>query len=192
MAKLTPRQAYAAYRRAGFTAPAAITMTAISIGESRLDPTATGDEALADAVWGPSVGIPQIRTLRSETGKGTARDIQALRGSVRHQAEAAYQISNEGRNFGPWTVYSSGGYLQHMAAARAAAAAVGEGWAAEQIPGYLGSSGALEGSGAIGAALQGVAVRVRDIATEGLVAVGGVVLVIVGGSVAVREARRRA
>lgn len=41
-----------------------------------------------------------------------------------YNAKAAYQLSSGGRNWGPWTTYSSGAYLKFMSRAQAAAAAL--------------------------------------------------------------------
>ena len=65
--------------------------------------------------WGPSVGLPQIRTLRDPTAWGPLdvwRDADKLR-QVDYQAAAAYAISKNGTDFTPWSVYRSGSYLPH-------------------------------------------------------------------------------
>lgn len=120
--------------QAGFRGEALVTMLATAMGESGWNAQATGDTTLTNGTWGPSVGVFQIRTLNAERGTGGWRDEQALRGSLLHQAKAAFAISNGGTNFGPWTIYSNGAYTQHMAAARQAAAGVDAGGGAVVPP----------------------------------------------------------
>lgn len=108
MAKLTIGQVYNLLRQAGFSPAAAVDMTAIAIAESGLNPTILGDVALENATYGPSVGLFQVRTVRAETGRGTARDQSALLASPARQAQAAYEISSGGRNFKPWSTWNHG------------------------------------------------------------------------------------
>lgn len=123
MARL-PADVYADLVGAGFTPQAAVTMTAIAGGESGYDAAALGDTALQTDQWGPSFGLYQIRTLRSETGRGTPRDIQWLAASPANQAAAAYAISGGGGTFQPWTVYTSGRWRDFTAVAQSAAGGV--------------------------------------------------------------------
>lgn len=108
MATLSIAQTYNLLRQAGFSAASAVTMTAIAMGESGLRDNAVGDVGLQSATWGPSYGLFQVRTLKAQTGTGGNRDIKALTGDPLRQARAAYEISSGGRNFKPWTVYTSG------------------------------------------------------------------------------------
>lgn len=118
----TPAAAYQLLRAAGFTSAQAVTLTAIGQAESGLNPNAIGDVALEDGKWGPSVGIWQVRTLKADTGRGTARDINALRGNPAAQARAARAIySSQGLR--AWSTYSSGAYRSHLPAATRAAGA---------------------------------------------------------------------
>src|SRR5207344_1498754 len=110
MARRTPGEVYQALTAAGFDQAAATVMTEIAGAESSWNDTAVGDVSLESATWGPSVGVPQIRTLKADTGKGTDRDIVWLQGNLAHQAQAAYDISHQGQNFSPWTTYVSGAY----------------------------------------------------------------------------------
>lgn len=101
--------AKAAYA-AGFRGDALVNMIAIAGRESAYNPAAVGDEGLQTSTWGPSVGLFQIRTLKGETGSGTARDINRLRNNPVEQARAAWELSAGGTNFGPWKLHG-GGYL---------------------------------------------------------------------------------
>lgn len=129
MARRSPGEIYQAARAAGFGMASAITMTAIALAESGGDDAAVGDVGLQDSKWGPSVGLWQVRTLKSDTGRGTDRDIVALQGSVGRQAQAAYAISNRGTNYSPWAVWTSGAYRQFLGQAQAAGGA-----SAQQLP----------------------------------------------------------
>jgi len=89
-------------------------MTAIAQAESGGNPAAVGDVRLQNATWGPSVGLFQVRTLKSETGTDQDRDIHHLMGDLRAQVHAAYEISDQGRNFQPWSTFTSGSYRQFL------------------------------------------------------------------------------
>lgn len=107
---------------AGFRGDPLITMIATAIGESGGNAAARGDTTLMDAKWGPSIGLTQIRSLNAERGRGTTRDELANLDpwtNLRH----AFEISGQGKNFQPWSVFTSGKYKAHLAVARAAAAA---------------------------------------------------------------------
>lgn len=125
MAKRTAAQIYQSLTDAGFTGGQAVVMTAISLAESGGDDTELGDVGLENNTWGPSYGLFQVRTLRSETGSGGDRDVTWLSTSDANQAAAAYEISNKGNNFAPWTTYTSGAYQQFLGQAQAAATAAG-------------------------------------------------------------------
>jgi hypothetical protein len=117
-------QAYTLARNAGFDPAAAVVMAAIDMAESGLNPNATGDVALQTGTWGPSVGLAQIRSLKSQTGTGGTRDVTTLRDPAANMA-AAYQISNKGKDFSAWTTYTSGKYRQFLTQANAGAAGGG-------------------------------------------------------------------
>jgi hypothetical protein len=172
---------YRLLRAAGFTADKAAVMVAIGLGESGLRPDAVGDKSLVDGTWGPSVGLFQVRTLKAETGTGGTRDIKKLQSDPAAQARAAFAISDGGRKFTPWSVFTSGAYLKHLdrvrrelagvadldapAPAGGTAGAVGVG-----LPNPLGALGKLLG---IDDAAEGIA---------GSVAKGGAKLVIMGAA----------
>jgi hypothetical protein len=117
---ITPAAAYQLLRGAGFTSAQAVTLTAVGQAESGLDPNAIGDVALETSKWGPSVGIWQIRTLKAETGKGTTRDLRALKGNPTAQARAARAIF-QSQGLHAWSTYTSGAYRSHLPAAKRAA-----------------------------------------------------------------------
>jgi hypothetical protein len=145
VAKLTQAKIRAALLAYGLPVSAARTLSAISGAETSgsYDPNAIGDTSLETTKWGPSIGVFQIRTLKAETGTGSTRDIQWLQGSLVHQVAAAASISDNGRNFTPWSTYTSGKYQGYLDGAG--------GTSAE-------NAGVLDGlKGAAGDALGGIA-----------------------------------
>lgn len=121
----TATDIYKISRAAGLSVADSVMAVAIGLAESSGDDTAIGDVNLQNATWGPSVGIWQIRTLKAETGSGSNRDINALRGNPARQADAMAAISQQGSNWSPWTVYNKGTYEQYLKQAETAAAATG-------------------------------------------------------------------
>ena len=77
---------------------------AIALAESSGNPNATGDVALQNATWGPSLGLWQIRSIKAESGKGTVRDATRLKDPA-YNAKSMFSISNGGKNWGPWTTW---------------------------------------------------------------------------------------
>lgn len=118
--KRTPADIYATARAAGLNSAQAVIATAIALGESGGDDASVGDVSLQNSTWGPSVGLWQIRTLVSETGTGSDRDIRALQDNPARQAQAMLRISSGGTNWSPWTVYTRGIYTKFMGQATAA------------------------------------------------------------------------
>lgn len=177
MAKRTASEIYGAARAAGLSVPSAVIATAIAMAESGGDDAILGDTSIQTGRWGPSVGIWQIRTLKSEYGTGSDRDLLALRGNVGRQAVAMRNISAGGTNWAPWTVYTKGTYQQYLGQANQAAGGPAAG--VQQL--------GLPGTGAIGdtaaAALEGARTLLIKLGAAGL----GVALLGVGLVVAVRS-----
>lgn len=76
---------------------------------------AVGDLTLIDDIYGPSIGLCQVRALRDPRAWGTTdrwRVARLLRDPW-YNAVAAYWISGRGTNFTPWTLFRNGGYLPH-------------------------------------------------------------------------------
>jgi hypothetical protein len=113
-------QAYAYARQAGFTPDAATIAAAIAMAESGLNTGSRGDVKLETSYWGPSVGLMQIRTVKQETGTGQDRDIARLDDPLQNMI-AAYDISGKGKDFSPWTTYTSQKYRQFLGQAGSAA-----------------------------------------------------------------------
>jgi hypothetical protein len=86
-------------------------------GEPSVFYDAVGDLTKIDAKWGPSVGAPQIRTLRDPLSGNAAdrwRVAAKLHDDPVYQADASWVISAGGSRLDLWTSYRSGAYEQHM------------------------------------------------------------------------------
>jgi hypothetical protein len=81
-------------------------------GESSYYLDAVGDVSLVDQTWGPSLGSGQIRTKKAAKA-GTARHVDFLRRPI-NQVEAMWELSAEGTNWRPWSVFTSGAFEQYL------------------------------------------------------------------------------
>lgn len=105
--------------QAGFRGKGLQTAFAVSMAESKLDPGALGDIKLEDKKWGPSVGLFQIRSLRhweNYDGKGSSdpyRDAKRLI-NPRYNIKAAWEKSNHGTNWDPWSTYTGGEFIKYL------------------------------------------------------------------------------
>lgn len=88
-----------------------IGLAAVTQGESNRRLNSEGDQHLADKTWDASISPWQIRSENKQRGKGTARDIEALRARpLEHGAAAAseiyYAALAAGRDpLSPWTAH---------------------------------------------------------------------------------------
>lgn len=89
-------------------------LAAVTEGESNRRLNAEGDHELRDATWDVSLTPWQIRGAKEQRGKGTARDVDALRADpLGHGAAAALEIAEaklaQGRDpLSPWTAHLVG------------------------------------------------------------------------------------
>lgn len=96
---------------AGARGNALIGIAAVTECESNRRLNAEGDHDLRDQTWDVSLTPWQIRGAKNQQGKGTARDVDALRADpVRHGAAAAVEIYQaalaKGRDpLAPWTCH---------------------------------------------------------------------------------------
>lgn len=162
MARLTMAQAYAYARQAGFDPASATIIAAIGMAESGLVTDARGDVSLEDNYWGPSVGPLQIRTVKSQTGTGSDRDISRVGNDPLQNFIAGYDISHHGSDFSAWTTYSRGTYRQFLGQSSAASSSTSAtdasagllgGLSADSIAGKLANIGLLLTAIAAGGAL---------------------------------------
>lgn len=73
-----------------------------------------GQRTAQGTTWGPSYGTFQIRTIDQHKGKGDCRDIKRLRNNLEEQTKCAWEISQHGKNYRPWSVYLNGKYRQYL------------------------------------------------------------------------------
>lgn len=141
MARLTMAQAYAYARQAGFDPASAVIISAIGMAESGLVTDKIGDRSLQDGYWGPSVGLFQIRSVKSQTGTGGDRDINRLSDPLQN-AISAFNISHKGKDFSDWTAYNNGAFRQFLGQSSTAAGgpvqATGVSWLGDLTPDTLG------------------------------------------------------
>lgn len=104
----------------GFRGQSLAIMTAIAMAESGGRPGAMGDVGLETSQWGPSVGLWQIRSLKSQTGSGGVRDQNANTDPATN-AKHAFSISGGGKNFQAWSTYTNGAYAKFLTLAQQAA-----------------------------------------------------------------------
>ena len=189
MTTRSPDELYAALIAAGFDAASAQTMTAIGLAESGGNDTAVGDVSLQNATWGPSIGVWQIRTQKSQTGSGGVRDIAALSGDLLAQAKAAYAISNGGTKFTDWSVFNSGKWTKFRSVAAEAASSIAARARnlgvslADAAGGLLGIVGSP--TDALSSLVAGSLNNVKALSVQGIAALFGVALIGVGLTVAV-------
>jgi hypothetical protein len=129
---------------AGWSAGDAVIATAIAFRESGGNSDARGDVGIQTATWGPSIGLWQIRSLKAQTGTGGQRDeVANLNPQV--NAKHAFEISNGGKNWNPWSVFTSGTYLAGTNLQRATNA-VTLAIASGAISGNAGAAGGFAGA----------------------------------------------
>lgn len=110
---LTFSEVHALALEAGFSGESAVTITAIAKAESDLNTEAIGDVTLENDEWGPSIGLCQIRSLNAQKGTGGQRDEFANFDALTN-LKHAFEISNNGVDFSPWTTYKTGAYAQYV------------------------------------------------------------------------------
>jgi hypothetical protein len=140
---LTPAQIAAYAYQAGFRGAAQVKAVAIALAESGGHPGSLNPRA-PDY----SVGLWQVNYYGGLLGPRTAAyGTPASLTDPAANARAAFSISGQGKNFGPWSTYTNGAYLSHMAAATAA---VGGGGGGGGILGSLGSAASSVGGAITG------------------------------------------
>jgi len=177
---------YAEAVAAGFNTAQATIMTAIAGAESGFD-----DAAAAAAGSDTRFGLFGITTARTATGSGSARDVAALSGSDRAQAQAAFGVSRGGEDFTAWPSFTSGAYQSYLPAAQQAAVKAGGGNPLP-FPLNLTIPVTVAGLDVAGAAAGGVIGGVRQLVLTGGFVGLGLVLLVAGAIVIVRPGRLHA
>ncbi|MCU7826408.1 hypothetical protein [Kitasatospora sp. DSM 101779] len=103
-------------REVGFEEGEVDVAAAVAMAESTGRPEAVGDESLADATWGPSIGLFQIRSLRHPQQFGFPDNLRvetSLRGPT-YNAKVARAIQTQAHGWSPWSTYTSGRYRDFL------------------------------------------------------------------------------
>ena len=112
--------------RQGFRGKSLETAFAVALAESGGRSKATGDVSLQNGTYGPSLGVFQVRSLkhmRPNSGD-TWRDPKRLM-DPSFNLKAAWNISNQGKNWAPWSTYKNGAFTKYLDDAQAAARKAG-------------------------------------------------------------------
>jgi hypothetical protein len=113
VATLTAAQVYQLAKDAGLSPAAATIATAISKAESGWRTDAMGDTTITTGTWGPSIGLWQIRSVKAQSGTGKSRDATRLTDPA-FNARSMVEISGGGKNWTPWSVFTSGAYKKYL------------------------------------------------------------------------------
>jgi hypothetical protein len=111
----------------GFRGKSLQTAFAVALAESGGRAKAVGDETIQNKTYGPSIGPFQIRSLKDpkkfgESGKW--RDPKRLF-DPSFNIQAAWNISNQGKNWKAWSAYSNGAFSKFLDDAELAAKSAG-------------------------------------------------------------------
>ncbi|MEV5536650.1 transglycosylase SLT domain-containing protein [Saccharopolyspora shandongensis] len=119
MPTLTDQQIAEHAANAGFTGEDLRIAVAVALAESRGNPGAIGDVSLQNEVYGPSVGLWQIRSVNP--GHGNAFDQrhrnEAANADPATNARNAYAIQ-QAHGWDQWSTYTGGQYREFLGRAR--------------------------------------------------------------------------
>jgi len=112
----------------GFRGEALSTAFAVAMAESGGRARAEGDKGLANEKWWYSIGPFQIRSLHhpKQYKNGHLRSIKDLY-NPDFNINSAWEISKHGKNWTPWSTYTSGKFSQYLDDAKVAASKAGIG-----------------------------------------------------------------
>jgi len=111
----------------GFRGKSLQTAFAVALAESGGRARAVGDENIQDKTYGPSIGPFQIRSLKDPKKFGESgqwRDPKRLF-DPSFNIKAAWNISNQGKNWKAWSAYSNGSFSKFLDDAESAAKSAG-------------------------------------------------------------------
>ena len=112
--------------RQGFRGKSLETAFAVALAESGGRSKAAGDTGIQNGTYGPSLGVFQVRSLkkiRPNTGDKW-RDPKRLMDPA-FNLQAAWAISNQGKNWEPWSAYNNGSFTKYLDDAQTAARKAG-------------------------------------------------------------------
>jgi hypothetical protein len=111
----------------GFRGKSLQTAFAVALAESGGRAKAIGDEGIQNKTYGPSIGPFQIRSLKDPKKFGESgqwRDPKRLF-DPSFNIKAAWNISNQGKNWKAWSAYTNGSFSKFLDDAEAAAKSAG-------------------------------------------------------------------
>jgi hypothetical protein len=185
VAKLSPEQIYAVAREAGLSKSAALYATAIALAESGGETTAHNPNPPDN-----SYGLWQINMIgnmgperRRQLGISSNEELK----DPRVNARAMALVSNNGANWRPWSVYTSGKYREHwqtvlnIPTADWREVAKGIGGIPGKVAGAVGGAAGDALGGALGSLVEPITAGARNIALTGAFTALGLGLVLMGG-----------
>ena len=116
-----------ALHKQGFRGKSLQTAFAVALAESGGRAVAPGDVDIQDKTYGPSMGLFQIRSYKDPKKWGAAgqwRDGKRLN-DPSFNVKAAWNISNQGKNWKAWSAYKNGAFSKFLDDAETAAKAAG-------------------------------------------------------------------
>jgi hypothetical protein len=116
-----------ALHKQGFRGKSLQTAFAVALAESGGRAVAPGDVDIQDKTYGPSMGLFQIRSYKDPKKWGAAgqwRDGKRLN-DPSFNVKAAWNISNQGKNWKAWSAYKNGAFSKFLDDAESAAKAAG-------------------------------------------------------------------
>jgi murein DD-endopeptidase MepM/ murein hydrolase activator NlpD len=113
--------------RQGFRGKSLQTAFAVALAESGGKAVNPGDVDIQNSTYGPSMGVFQIRSYKDPKKWGAAgqwRDGKKLNDPT-FNLQAAWNISNQGKNWDAWSAYKNGSFSKYLDDAQAAARKAG-------------------------------------------------------------------
>lgn len=110
---LSKTNARAVFSRAGFGGEGLDIALGVSYAESAGYSDAVGDISLVTPIWGPSIGLFQVRSMRDPLS-GSVADRYRFAWALRDpdfNARAAFVISKSGTDWSLWSTFTHGTYL---------------------------------------------------------------------------------
>ena len=117
--QLTDSQIAGHVAAGGFTGSDRVVAIAIVLAESRGRTDAVGDTTITTDVFGPSIGLFQIRSVKAQKGTGGVRD-ELANFDPATNARHAHRIFLDAGGFTPWSTFNSGSFRVFLDRARAA------------------------------------------------------------------------
>lgn len=117
--KLTDKQIAQLVIDANWQGEDRVRAVAVALGESDGDPNCVSDVALETAIWGPSIGLWQIRSFKADKGTGRTRD-EVANLLPATNAVHAHVIWSQAGGWTPWSAYKNGSYTKFLDRARIA------------------------------------------------------------------------